>query len=490
MALDTSVFSNLQPFKAPDPLASYETLQRLKLGQLQQQDVAQQIQQRQEEAQKTQISNQKATQVAQTIHDHIAGGGQLDDDELVNKISGIDPNLGLTFKQKQQEIKASKAAVKKGEEETDIQRQNLVPSSEREFQAFYPSYLQANGLEKNAFNEMAARRVFPTLGKEGQIAQQNASARESNATAAIKELEAGNMPQTFDDAKKRLDAIAPPTDKDFAGINGQMTNLLKASAQNPAGYAEALKQAYGLADSVTKAKATVPFKLEVQNAAANQATGGALDLMGEQALNGTFTSRNPVLLAKAYARAAEMAKERGLSSTGVIMAQKAAKANTEALNTLTERAALIKTFTDTTNQHMNTLTDAMKNVTDLGAPVLNTPVRDLQSKFGGNEKVTAFRAALMPVQNELAKALNGSLGSSGLTDSARAEFQPVLNGGATAGQILSALKILKEDMRQQNAVYEANKADLLQKTAVGNQGAPAANTGNIIKYDAQGNRIP
>lgn len=259
----------------------------------------------------------------------------------------------------------------------------------------------------------------------------------------------------------------------------------KLAAHAASDYDEAQKAIKDSADrvgreeaAVAQAKATQPIKIETavatQNAAANAAAaGGGLELMAQQALNGTFTSRNPMLVAKVYQRASELAKEMGLSSQQVVMEQKAAKANTEALNSVTKQYETLKPFAEMAEKNADILEQKMKEVSDLGAPVLNTPVRSMQQKFG-SAKVSALIAAIQPVQADFARILNSPTAAGQLTDESRHEIQGALSVGATVGQIKAALDVFRTDAKNRKAAYDEALANLKGKTVVGGANAGGA----------------
>src|SRR6185369_2571254 len=79
MALRQLNLSALKPIDVPDALDQYKTVLGLRGAQLQQADIAEQINERHATAQKTQLANQQAQQAAQIVHDHMANGGKFDD---------------------------------------------------------------------------------------------------------------------------------------------------------------------------------------------------------------------------------------------------------------------------------------------------------------------------------------------------------------------------------------------------------------------------
>lgn len=488
MALDVGVLSQLQPPQAPDILGPYQKMQALRTQQLQQQDIASQVQERQQEAQMRQIQNQKALAAADLIQKHVTSGGSLDDDNLINQLSGIDPQLGMNLRTSRENLKKIQAETGHAQAETESAQATTAKTKEETERGPAPT----GGLIWDKIQKQW-KPAPTTPTQEAEIAEKTAQTRKANADALKTELESGNFPQDINEATNRLNAIAPPTDKDLAGVNTRFAGVLKAGNQTPAYFASTLKDALAQADKVASARAQAPIKIEqsiaTAQAGAAGATGSGLDLMAEQALNGSFSSRNPALMSRVYERAAALAKERGLSSTGVIMAQNAAKANKEALGTLTNQQAQVEAFSQTAEKNMKVLEGAMSQVSDLGAPFLNTPMRNLQSKYAGNTKVTAFYAALQPVQTEIAKILNSSNASGVLTDNARNEMQAALGPGATPGQLKAALDIFRSDIANRKSTYDAMLKDLTEKTAVG-AGAASGGTVKMVTPDGKVWNVP
>lgn len=233
--------------------------------------------------------------------------------------------------------------------------------------------------------------------------------------------------------------------------------------------------------AVAQGKAMSP--VIVERAAAEQAakdaarmpSAPALDLMAEDALNGKYpSSRSPVMYAKVMERAAALAQERGMSNQQVLLSRNAASANKAALNSVTKQYETLKPFAEMAEKNADILEQKMGAVTNLGAPVLNTPLRELEQKFGGNTSVTAFKAALMPVQADFARILNSPTGGGVLSDHAREEMQTAISAGATPAQIKSALDVFRQDARNRKDSYEANIADLQHRSIAANATNPPA----------------
>ena len=232
---------------------------------------------------------------------------------------------------------------------------------------------------------------------------------------------------------------------------------------------------------IAQAKATAPTKISIMQAGADARAAAAtpndagLELMAEDALAGKApSSRNPVLYSKVYERAAELAKTRGMDAQGTIMARNAAQAAKTSYTAITKQYETLKPFADMADKNADVLEREIGKVSNLGAPVLNTPVRELQSRFAGNPNVAAFTAALQPVQADFARILNSPTGAGVLSDHARKEMEGAISLGATPAQMKAALGIFRQDAQNRKDSYGASLADLKARTVSGGTGTPKA----------------
>lgn len=205
-------------------------------------------------------------------------------------------------------------------------------------------------------------------------------------------------------------------------------------------------------------------------------TPGDLDLMSELLVNGKpVPARNPFVMAQINKDAARKLRERGMTAQAALMDQNAAKASQAALMDITKLSTNAEAFSKTAENSMKILEGQAKLVSDLGAPIFNTPLRDLQSRWTGNTNVAGFRAALLPVQSEIARVLQSPNATGGvLSDSSRHEMQLAIGDDATYDQIHRALDVFRADMAGKREVYSSQMEDLKPKTVVGGTQPPAA----------------
>jgi hypothetical protein len=127
-------------------------------------------------------------------------------------------------------------------------------------------------------------------------------------------------------------------------------------------------------------------------------------------------------------------------------------------------------------KNANILEQKAALVDSLGAPFLNTPLREIEQKFAGNTDVAAYKAALLPVQADFARILSSPTGAGVLTDESKREMQGAIGAGATPGMVKAALDVFRTDARNRKASYEASISDLTGRSIAGGHGneAPAA----------------
>lgn len=338
----------------------------------------------------------------------------------------------------------------------------------------------ANAMRQGPDKFQAALGEMPYIRAkafEGAQSEQDVLRRGLSASEQIKTPAAA----TPDAYNALIDQMAP------SNVQGNQALNLRTKSQvafelkrgNPTGAEAAIKEAaqqMGRIDIATDpraAAAKIQVSVGEQKAKADLANPGdaGLDMMAEKLLaNQPIPMRNAVMTAQAYKRAGELAKERGLTAQQAVMEGNAAKNYAAAYNTVTKQYETLKPFAEMAEKNADVLEKKMQDVTNLGAPFLNTPIREIEQKFGGNTNVTAFKAAMMPVQADFARILNSPNGGGVLSDNARHEMQAAISPGATPGQIKAALDVFRTDARNRKQSYEQQLQDLKGKTVVtGNQ---------------------
>lgn len=264
--------------------------------------------------------------------------------------------------------------------------------------------------------------------------------------------------------------------------NPTTASLAKQAAEGDLVAAKALK--------LFPAQANVSMGLTddaITMAAKKYAAGASLDNLGMNA-----KAEKAAILNKA----AELSK-----GTDIATQQALYKSNSGALAQLQKSAASVNAFESTALANLDIFQKAAKAVVDSGSPIINKPLRDIDAKALGSSQVAVYQAARQIALTEIAKVLNNPNSSVALSDSARHEAQALIGEGATLKQLYDVVNTLKQDMANrkkgfddeiaarvqaiQNLSPEAHPAEAIPGAA---SSTPAGT--KIIKYDAQGNRIP
>ena len=106
----------------------------------------------------------------------------------------------------------------------------------------------------------------------------------------------------------------------------------------------------------------------------------------------------------------------------------------------------VVSFEATAKDNLKLFVDQAKKIADTGSPLLNTPIRDINTKLLGSDELAAYNAARRVAVNEVAKVTGNPTLNGQLSDSARHEVESFVPENATLGQTLAVAKILLRDM--------------------------------------------
>ena len=114
----------------------------------------------------------------------------------------------------------------------------------------------------------------------------------------------------------------------------------------------------------------------------------------------------------------------------------------------------IVAFENTGMKNIDLMIQSAKKLTDTGSPLLNRPIRDLQSGLFGNENVNVAKAARTVANNEIAKITTNPNLTGVLTDEAMKEVAKYNPDNATLGQTIAVANLLKRDMENRKISME------------------------------------
>lgn len=146
-------------------------------------------------------------------------------------------------------------------------------------------------------------------------------------------------------------------------------------------------------------------------------------------------------------------------------------ADAHSLSTLQKLVDSTEAFEKTAGKNLDTFLGEAGKVADVGSPLLNQPLRALDSRLAGNPNMGAFNAARQTAVTEIGKVLSGASGGGSLSDSARHEVEGLMGPDATLAQLMSAAKILKQDMANRREAYRGQIAEIHGRIGGGHGGA-------------------
>jgi hypothetical protein len=149
------------------------------------------------------------------------------------------------------------------------------------------------------------------------------------------------------------------------------------------------------------------------------------------------------------------------------------KANTHSLQNLQKNYDQVQAFEGTASKNIDLLQQTAQNIPDLGTRFANVPVRMLNARMLGTEKMAAFNTALNTAQTEAAKVLNSSNASGVLSDSARHELQQIVDGNMPYKSMVASLNTLKQDMANRTAAYQQQIGDIQRRIGGGGNQTPS-----------------
>lgn len=167
--------------------------------------------------------------------------------------------------------------------------------------------------------------------------------------------------------------------------------------------------------------------------------------------------RSPAMSSSIINRAAELHP----NGTQDLAGNRAAfKANQDSLTGLQKNFDMVTAFENTAGKNLDTYLGAVKKLDDSGSPLLNRPIREVESAAAGNPDIAAANTARTTALTEIAKVLNSSNASGVLSDSARAEVSGLIGPNSTLKQVESAANILKQDMANRHQSYQQQIQDI------------------------------
>ena len=179
-------------------------------------------------------------------------------------------------------------------------------------------------------------------------------------------------------------------------------------------------------------------------------------IMGTQTAPGQRPSASGGLNALIQSKATEIKKAYGLNEVDVNIAKSEFKNLTSTNAAILQRASLTNISANQALDNLDLVIKTSANVPRTGAKLVNNYQQWLSGNFTPAGPLAALETAIYTYGREYAKVTSGSSASiSGLTDSAQAEVNKLLNAAQSPEVLASVTDIMKKDM--QNVIKENQK---------------------------------
>lgn len=170
-------------------------------------------------------------------------------------------------------------------------------------------------------------------------------------------------------------------------------------------------------------------------------------------------------------RAAELG---GGKVTDVASSASDFKANQASLTQMQKSYDAIVAFENTGLKNIDLMVQSAKALTDTGSPLLNKPLRELQSGIFGSSVVPTAKAARTVANNEIAKITTNPNLTGILTDEARKEVARYNPDNATLAQTIAVSNLLKRDMLNRKVSMEEQLQAIRGRIGAPVGGAPSS----------------
>ncbi len=159
-------------------------------------------------------------------------------------------------------------------------------------------------------------------------------------------------------------------------------------------------------------------------------------------------------------RAAELAKEQGISSQDVAPNQAQFKSDQTSLTALTKQYDAVTAFEKNAIRNGDRLVQLGDKVDTTGVPVIERWIRSGRQAIAGDSEVSKFNAQMQVYRTEAAKILTNPNLTGQLTDTARKEVEQFLGNNMSASQIKGVVDLLKSDFENRKATIETQIQDI------------------------------
>ncbi len=167
---------------------------------------------------------------------------------------------------------------------------------------------------------------------------------------------------------------------------------------------------------------------------------------------------------KALNNASILAAREGISTD---IASNKAKfgADQGSLNSMQKMYDAVISFEGTAKKNLDQFLDLASGMIDTGSPIINSPIRTINTKVLGKTEQLAVNAARQVAITEIAKITSNPSLTGQLTDSARHEVASFIPEDATLKQVVAVAKVLKRDMENRKTELEKTLEGIKERIA-------------------------
>ena len=182
--------------------------------------------------------------------------------------------------------------------------------------------------------------------------------------------------------------------------------------------------------------------------------------------------------ARIIGRAAQLAKQGGISGTEAAGIHADFKANSAALATLQRTANQVLAYERTATMNADEVLRTMgEGAAKSGSPIINAWIQAGRKGVSGDPAVSRFNVAVQTFATEYARVTSGASGGAVTSDSARHEVMSMINNAQTPAQLKAVIDQTKRDManRRKGLIGQANalRGSLGTRPQGGQADAPA-----------------
>jgi hypothetical protein len=265
----------------------------------------------------------------------------------------------------------------------------------------------------------------------------------------------------YDDGSTQVVPFSPDAEKLHFGDSGDRTGIgfdQFSGEQKTAGLVKKATPGEVLTNARARdalaAQDNEPMSRDaIDNAAARYNIDGTLPAMGMG--KNARVDRRDVLN-----RAAELAKDSGLSGDDQRVLQIGNKANTASLAKLGQQATMVGAFEKTFNKNADLVLEYSNKVDRTGAPIANKWINAGKRAVTGDPELSAFDVAVKSASNEYAKIISGSMGNTVMAEGEIKKVEGMLNAAQTPEQVKEVIAFMKRETQNRMAGFKEQDKEL------------------------------